>query len=159
MSVRIGANTGDTLATTTDGRMFGLGDRFVDGDGKAWVFVKATAAIAVNSVCTFDETYQTTVAPLTTSNDAYGDLVGVAAATFASGDYGWLQVSGPASILAKASCAANVRLNTTATSGSLDDDGTGGSMVVLGIALTTARAASDGVAPAILNFPQIGATL
>jgi hypothetical protein len=58
-----------------------------------------------------------------------------------------------------ASCAANVRLNTTATAGSLDDDGTAGSMQVQGIYLTAARAASNGSAAGILNRPFIDATL
>jgi hypothetical protein len=58
-----------------------------------------------------------------------------------------------------ASAAANVRLNTTATAGALDDDGTSTTKEVLGIALTTARAASQGLAPAMLNYPAVGVTI
>jgi hypothetical protein len=51
------------------------------------------------------------------------------------------------------------RLNTTATVGALDDDGTAGARVINGIALTASRAASQGNAVGILNFPQVGVTL
>lgn len=155
----VGANTSDTFTSTTDGRMWGLGDRITDHAAKEWVFVKASSAIAQYDVVTFDETYTTVVAPLGTANDARGDLVGVAAVAIASGAYGWLQVKGPCTMNVLASCAANVRLNTTATAGSLDDDGTVGSMQVEGIYLTTARAASNGSAAGILNYPVIGVTL
>lgn len=159
MTSFIGAKTDDSFTTTTDGRMFSLGERFVDFAGKEWVFVKATSAIAQYDVVTFDETYQGVVAPLGTANDARGDRVGVPSVAIASGSYGWLQVFGPCTMNVLASCAANVRINTTATAGSLDDDGTVGSMQVEGIYLTTARAASNGSAPGILSYPIIGVTL
>lgn len=155
----IGANPANTFTSTTDGRMFSVGDRYEDSAGKEWVFVKATSAIAQYDVVTFDETYNTTVAPLGTADDARGDRVGVAAVAFASGDYGWLQIYGPCTMNVLASCAANVRINTTATAGSLDDDGTAGSMQVEGIYLTTARGGSNGSAAGILNYPVIGVTL
>lgn len=160
MSVTVGVNTSQTFSALTDGRGFGLGDRTgPDAAGKSWVFVKASSAIAQYDVVTFDETYNTTVAPLSTSNDARGDLVGVASVAFASGDYGWLQVAGPCTMNVLASCAANVRLNTTATAGSLDDDGAVGSLQVEGIYLTTARGGTNGSAAGILNFPIQGVTL
>ena len=159
MTGTVGANLTAPFSTTTDGRMHGLGDRYQDSSGKEWVFVKASAAIAQYDVATYDETYNTTVAPLSTANDARGDLVGVAAAAFASGEYGWLQIYGPCTMNVLASCAANVRLNTTATAGSLDDDGTTGALQVEGIYLTAARAASNGSAAGILNYPVQGVTL
>lgn len=159
MTTFIGAKTDDTFTTTTDGRMFSLGERYVDSNGKEWTFVKASAAIAQYDVVTYDETFSTVVAPLGTANDARGDSVGVAAVAFASGAYGWLQIRGVCTMNVLASCAANVRLNTTGTAGSLDDDGTATSMAVDGIYLTTARAASNGSAAGILNYPAIGVTL
>lgn len=155
----VGYNLNDSFSTTTDGRMWGVGDRVTNDVGKEYVFVKASSAIAQYDVVTFDETYTTTVAPLSTSNDARGDLVGVAPVAIASGSYGWLQIYGPCVMNVLASCAANVRINTTATAGSLDDDGTAGSMQVEGIFLTTARGGSNGSAAGILNRPIIGATL
>jgi hypothetical protein len=145
-------------ATSTDAK-FGLGDRMEDGAGKIWVYVKASAAIVLYDVVTFDETYSTVVAPVTTTNGARGDQIGVAAVAFASSDYGWLQIYGPCTMNVKASCAANVRVNTTATAGSPDDDGTSTTKTIDGIYLTAARGGTDGSAAGILNFPAVGATL
>lgn len=155
MSYIIGANT---ASDSTDAK-FGVGDLVTDQSGNQFVYVKASSAIAQYDVVTYDETFITTVAPLSTSNDARGDKVGVAPVAIASGSYGWVQISGPAIANVLASCAANVRLNTTGTAGSLDDDGTTSSMQVQGIYLTAARTASNGSAAAILNYPWIDAQL
>lgn len=148
-----------SVTTTGTTPVFKPGQRFQDDDGKQWVYVKATSAIAQYDVVTFDETHNTTVAPLGTGNDARGDRAGVAPVAIASGEYGWLQIYGACTMNVLASCAANTRLNTTATAGSLDDDGTAGAMQVEGIYLTAARAASNGSAAGILNYPIVGVTL
>jgi hypothetical protein len=101
---------------------------------------------------------------LSTSNDARGQIVGVAVAAIpgTSGTvvgYGWVQVKGTSSARVLASAAANVRLNTTATAGVLDDDGTAGSFQVQGIYLTTANGASTAAAPCVLNYPFVDVTL
>ena len=158
-SAVVGYNTADTMTTLLDGRGFSLGDRITDSSGKEFVFVRASAAIAQYDVCTFDETYSTVVAPITTTNGARGDLVGVAAVAIASGAYGWLQTTGPCVMNVLASCAANVRLNTTSTAGSPDDDGTATTKQIQGIYLTTARGGSNGSAAGILNNPYVDATL
>lgn len=161
MTAFVGAKTDDTYSTTAEtqsGKGFGLGDRYVDSAGLEWVYVSAAAAIAQYDVVFFTSAYA--ASSLSTANDARGNLVGVAGVAFASGERGWVQVKGPvANANVLASAAANVRLNTTATAGSLDDDGTAGSMQVQGIYLTAARAASNGPAPAILNYPYIDVTL
>lgn len=162
MTAMVGANVTNSWTSAelvASGVGFAVGDQFCDHNGKRYVFVKASANIAQYDVVTYDETYQTTVAPLGTANDARGDKVGVAPVAIASGSYGWLQIEGPCTMNVLASCAANVRLNTTGTAGSLDDDGTAGSMQVEGIYLTAARPASNGSAAGILNFPIIGITL
>lgn len=161
MTAFVGAKTDDTYTTTAEtqtGKGFGLGDRYVDSAGLEWVYVSASSAIAQYDVVTMTIAYA--AAPLGTANDARGNLVGVAGVAFASAERGWVQVKGPvANANVLASAAANVRLNTTATAGSLDDDGTAGSMQVQGIYLTSARAASAGPAPAILNYPYVDVTL
>lgn len=159
MNAIVGANLDSTFTSTTDGKSIAVGTRFTDRAEKVYVMVKASAAIAQYDVVTFDETYNTTVAPLSTSNDARGDMVGVAPVAVASGEYGWVQIYGPCTMNVLASCAANVRLNTTATGGSLDDDGAVGSVQVEGVYLTAARAASNGSAAGILNYPIQGVTL
>ena len=147
--------TADQIAS--EGKGFSVGDRNVNYDGKEYVFVLAGAAITSTYACRYTAAYS--AAHLSTSNDARGDLVGVAVADIASGSYGWVQIKGPANLQVLASCAANVRLNTTGTAGALDDDGTATTMAVDGITLSTARAASQGSAAAVLNYPSVGVTL
>ncbi len=108
-------------------------------------------------VVIIDEAY--TALMVSTSNDARGDLAGVAPAAIAASSFGWVQVKGPADVQVAASCAANVRLNTTATAGQIDDDGTAGAIQVQGIYLTTARGGSAGTAPGVLNYPFFDATI
>lgn len=131
---------------------FSLGERFVAHDGKEYVFLKASAAIAQYDAITYDPTFQTLVAPVSTANDAGGNRIAVAPVAVASGDYFWGQVYGPAIVNALAACAANVRLNTTGTAGQLDDDGTATEFAIDGIVLTAARGGSAPTA-AILNYP------
>lgn len=101
---------------------------------------------------------------LSTSNDARGQIVGVTVAAIpgTSGTvvgYGWVQVKGTATARVLASAAANARLNTTATAGALDDDGTAGSFQVQGIYLTTANGAGTNATACVLNYPFVDVTL
>lgn len=157
----IGAKTDATIASSDllpSGRGFSLGDRFNDQDGKEWVFVKASGAITgAGYVCYFDTAYSASM--LSTSNDARGNLVGIPNVAFADTEYGWIQTKGPANVRVLASAAANTRLNTTATAGALDDDGTVGSMQVQGVYLTTANGGATASTAAVLNYPFIDATL
>lgn len=140
-----------TAAELSQGKGFGLGDRHIDQVGNEYVFVLAgVGGITANFVATIDEAYGAVM--VSTSNDARGDLLGVAASAIAASSYGWLQVKGVCNIQVAASCAANARLNTTATAGQLDDDATGGSIACDHIVLTTARGASAGTAPAVMNY-------
>lgn len=160
MPTQIGADFDATMTAaerTASGKGFTVGDRVTSYDGKEYVYVVAGSAITANFFCKFSEAYSADM--LSTSNDAYGGLVGVPEATIASGSYGWLQVKGPATVQVSASCAANARLNTTATAGQLDDDATTGAFPVAGVVLTSARAASAGTAPAVLNYPQQGVVI
>jgi hypothetical protein len=133
---------------------FNLGARQVDHVGKEFIYVQANGAITgAGYVCSVDETYQAVM--VSTSNDAGGNIVGVAGAAFADDDYGWLQIKGPCLVQVAASCAANVRLNTTATGGQIDDDGTATTFSIVGLVLTAARAASPGTATAMANYPSV----
>lgn len=156
-----GMNFGEIVPSgnSKEGKAFGLGDRATSADGKEYVWLQASAAITgAGYVCFITTANLATM--LSTSNDAIGNRVAIAPAAMATGDQGWFQVFGFAdSVQVLASCAANVRVNTTATAGALDDDGTAGAMSILGLVLSTARAASQGNAPAILSYPTIGVTL
>jgi len=158
----VGTNFTDSFTASellTLGRGFSVGDRAVDHNGNEYLFVLAGAGGFTGDgyVVIVDEVYGGV--QLSTSNDARGDIVGVAKAAVAASSYGWVQVKGVANVQVAASCAANVRLNTTATAGQIDDDGTTGAMQVQGIYLTTARAASAGTAPGVLNYPYVDVTL
>lgn len=160
MANLIGFKADQVDTALTGGKTFAVGDRAEDYNGNQYIYVKASSAIAQFDVVTFDETYNTTVAPLSTSNDARGDKVGVAPAAIASGSYGWLQIYGPCSFKVASACAANVELTTTGTGGVLDDATTASLIVVDGIYVTTVNTASAAASAAgILNYPQVGRTL
>lgn len=151
----IGAKT-DSTSTTP---LFGLGDSYEDQNGSVWVYVKASGAISQYDVVTYDETFNTTVASVTTSNAARDDKLGVAAVAFASSEYGWLQIYGPCTINVAAACVPNAELTMTSVAGVLDDATTASLKVADGIAQTAASVSAASTKAAILNFPKVGRTL
>lgn len=89
-----------------------------------------------------------------------GSRVAAAQATMADNDCGWFQVYGKGSVRTLASAARNARLNTTASGGQLDDDGTAGARVVAGVTLLTPTGgAAAANADAMLVNPFISITL
>jgi hypothetical protein len=142
------------------GKGFGLGDRYTDNAGNEYVFVQFGAGGASsNFVCTINAANSAVMATNTVSlrGERVGVYVGTSAA--AANDFGWLQIYGTVDAQVLASCAANARITTTTTAGALDDAAGVGTKDILGMVLTTARAASQGNAPALLVYPSIGATL
>lgn len=138
---------------------FAAGTQITATDGSVWVYVKAGAGGVTGQgyAVVFDEDFLGVM--LANGAGALGDRVGVPAAASISGDYQWVQVSGTCDALqVGASCAANVPLATTTTDGQLDDAVTSPTKNVTGIVLTTARDATPGLAPAVLNFPIVGTT-
>jgi hypothetical protein len=153
----IGALLSAPISDLEEGKGFGLGDRYVNHDGKEFVFVQADGAISANDVVIITEAYQADQADTTNSASAFGDLVGVAPFAFADDDFGWVQVKGPCSVNVATGCAANVKLNTTGTAGRVDDDATTGAEEILGLVTTGAEASN--VAAAMLNYPTVSATI
>lgn len=140
------------------GTPFSLGQRMQDADGNEFVYVQADGAVTAGDVVILTEAFQADALDLTNSNGAIGDKVGVAKGTLADNAYGWVQIYGVASAVNAATGAtANTRLNSTATAGRVDDDGTAGSESITGLFIT-ATAASN-TAAGILNYPFIAATL
>jgi len=136
---------------TAGGKGFAVGDTYVDNAGNGYTFIQAAGAITgAGFVVRFGVDFQATM--LSTANDARGDRVGVALGAIASGEFAWVQTSGVfANVQVLASCAANARLNTTATAGA---------EVIDHLVLTTARAASQGNAPGVAaNNIAVGAVL
>lgn len=143
------------LAASTTARA-GVGDKYCGADGKEYVYILASSAIAQYDVVGASEAYAG--APITKAMADDGWKVGVAPVAIASGSYGYIQVKGVADINVLASCAADAALYTSATAGSLDDDNTSQTKID-GIVLTTARAATPGEAPGFMAVEPRSAAL
>lgn len=99
-------------------------------------------------------------AMLATANSGNGSRVGAAQAPMLDQQYGWFQVYGKGSLRTLASALLNARLNTTATGGAVDDDGTATSKSILGVVLLTSTGGAPATNPdAVFNYPQVGITL
>ncbi len=151
-----GIGTNPSAPVTEKARLFGLLDRAYDR-GRCLVYVQASAAITAGDAVLIGSDGSAASLDTTNSANAGGKKVGVAVATFASGEYGFVVVNGVATLNVATSAAAGARLNTTGTGGTLDNDGGVGAEVVEGIGITTAE--SGGTATAVLSEPYVGATL
>lgn len=140
------------------GKGFGLGDRVAAHDGREYVWLQASGALAAGDAAFFVDGVFSASA-LSTANDARGNKVAIPVTAVASGEFFMGLVKGATGVNVAASCAANTRLNTTATAGRLDDDGTAGAMQVQGIYLTTAAGGVAAVVNAQVADPFIDVTL
>ena len=99
----------------------------------------------------------TTTAP---GASGYGTRFGAAQAALADNEYGWFQIYGKGSLRTLASAAKGTRLNSTATGGALDDDGTASSEAITGITILTATGGSAATnADAVFSYPSVAETL
>src|SRR6185436_9100595 len=144
----------------SDVPQFTLGQQVTASDNSVWVRIKlGTGGVTgAGYVIVFDEAFLGVM--MSNSVGGLGDKIGVwAAGAAVIGDYGWVQVYGECdAIQVLASAAANVALASTTTAGALDDSVSTPTINVTGIQLTTARAASQGNAPGVLNWPVVGST-
>lgn len=140
---------------------FTVGERITTNDGGVFVYCQAFGAVTgAGYVVLIDEAFtQADLIDTTNSASSFGQNVGVAKAALANDEYGWFQIAGTTTFRGLANAAANTALNTTATSGALDDDATTGAEVIDRMVLTTAVGGSAGNAEGVLNFPTVGATL
>lgn len=137
----------------------------VDGY-KEYLYGTATAAITGAGYVCVEGILNGNFSMITTANTAAGQLgghgsrVGVAQAALATGQSGWFQVVGRGSLRTLASAALGTRLNTTATAGVVDDDGTASSRAINGIVLKTATGGAEATnTDARFMYPTVGATL
>lgn len=143
----------------TNNQQFALGQQITALDNSVWVYVLfgVGGVTGLGYSVVIDEAFGAVM--MSNSVGGLGDKIGVAPVAAAAGSYGWVQVYGTCDdIRVSASCAANVPLASTATAGELDDATGTGTKNITGIILTTARAASAGNAPGMLNYPVIGTT-
>lgn len=159
--------TPDAVKTSTEGPEFKLGTigEVSSSDGKkVYLYVQATEAItAAGYLCVVKTgfTVEMVDTTATTAGTAgFGSAVGAAQAAIASSGYGWIQVYGKGSLRTLASCARGTRLNSTATAGAVDDDGSAGSEAIFGLVLGTATGGAEATnADAYFNYPSVGTTL
>lgn len=129
-----------------------------------FVYGRASGAVTgLGYLCLEATGFDFVMATLTTSAPGAqgpGSRAGAAQAALADNEYGWFQVYGKGSLRTAASAAIGTRLNTTATGGQVDDDGTAGSEQILGLVLMTATGGAAATnADAMFSYPVVGITL
>lgn len=159
-SGQIGVNLDETTAgTTTNGvdAKFTLGQRVTANDASEWVYVQAGAAITQYSWVAIDENFQAVMGTKALADAGHG--VGFAQVAFSDNDFGWVCVNGPGNITVRvlASCAADVQLYTSGTSGALDDT-SASQTLIRGVVLVTAATNTASSREAIAVYPSATAT-
>jgi hypothetical protein len=127
-------------------------------NGAEWEYVQFnSSSIIAGHILAIDKDHVATT--ITTAASPRGQRCGVVMGTATTGNFGWVQRRGQASIRVLASAAANTRLNTTTTAGILDDDGTAGSKQIEGIHIQFANGGATANVEGTLNDPIVGATI
>lgn len=162
----IGLNRTDVLASTSTafyrlGTVGGWDDP--NGGYKEYLYVHAAEAITgAGYLCIVDSGYEAEMVDTTSTapGAGVGCRVGAAQAAVADNEYFWIQIYGKGSLKTLLSAALGTRLNSTATAGQVDDDGTSGAEPIMGLTLGTA---TDGSATlntdAYFNYPFVGVTI
>jgi len=171
MSELIGIRPFDfELATNVPGfknGTIGAYDDPVDGY-KEFIYGSAVGTQTVGQVCVEGPLSSVGISawsPITTTNTApgalggHGSRVGVATAAATIGQFCWYQVLGRVSALTAGAVVLGTRLNTTATAGGIDDDGSVGARVINGAVFKTAVAGAQVGADCRLFYPTVGVTL
>lgn len=135
-----------------------VGSFSFDKSGKGYVYVAFGATHAAGDFILVDGALATSAMTVTTSGAALQFSVAVALFATSASTYGWVQVFGLNPALNVATGAVvTALLNSTATAGRIDDDGTTGAEVVTGV--TIAATAASNTAAGFLNYPKVGRTL
>lgn len=110
-------------------------------DGNTYIYVRANGTVAQYDACLLDEVFD--AAPCTTTlSGAKPQAAVFPQVAIADNSYGWAVLKGISfEVNVLASCAADVKLYTTATAGSLDDTATD---LVQGLVATEADGGSGG---------------
>jgi hypothetical protein len=130
-----------------------------------FVYGRAAAGITgIGFICTEGADFAFTMA--TTANTAPGTAggpgsrVGAAQAALLINQFGWFQIYGRGSVRTAASAAIGTRLNTTATAGAVDDDGTAGARPINGAVLAVATGGAAATNPnAVFSYPTVAQTI
>jgi len=143
---------------------FGVGQLGADALGNIYRFCVADASGVTGAgyVCAIEPSNVLDMVETTNSAPGadQGMAIGISMAAIVANGFGWVAVYGSAiPMRVSASCALGTRLNTTATAGQLDDDGTASSEEITGIALQVANGGAAGNVNALVTWPYIGRTL
>jgi hypothetical protein len=131
MSILSGANLTQTYSATTEGNTPKVGDVFFGTGGKVYKFVQynsgaGTVAAAAGNVCYYYAPSGTSAGATTVVTSDLSDSAGVGAgvlqAVIATGEYGWVQTKGPATLTTALTAGADGNALTAvgATDGTLD---------------------------------------
>lgn len=159
-------NTDAAQSNRSQGRArFETGHVSKSREGGEFVYVRFASAVTECQVVMLswngtDGVLEATAVTTTNADGLLGNRAGVvaAAAGASSGQYGWVQVYGRQHALVGQNCQNNTQLNTTATAGVADDDGTANSTLINGLVLSVDAPNTTGPhkAAAILNYPALG---
>lgn len=115
---------------TSTTQLFPLGQACIDSEGGHWVYGQANGALTQYDCVKIDNDGQV-VQMTTTVSGAEPTAAGVVQVAFADNEYGWVWRGGAGGglnsgikVRVLASCAADVKIYTTATAGCLDDTAT-----------------------------------
>jgi hypothetical protein len=130
-------------------KRFRLLTRKKDILGNEYVYLKGVASTAVGDAVVYDETGAT--ARLSTSTATAQPVAVAMSANVLATTFGWYQIYGLATVASGAlTVAADAYLQSTATTGAVDDTTTAGKTIV---GATSASANSGGFITAWLNYP------
>lgn len=155
-----------TVATSTAAFKLGTVGGYDDPTYGYQEFVYGRADGAVTGagyLCVEETGFDFAMASTTTTAPGaagYGSRVGAAQAAMADNEYGWFQIYGKGSLRTLASAAKGTRLNSTATAGAVDDDGTAGAEAIAGLVIGTATGGAAATnTDAIFSYPSVAETL
>ena len=154
-----------TLATSVPAFRLGSASGYDDPiEGyKEYVYGSSVGVQTAGQVCV--EGAAGVYTPVTTALSApgqvggHGTRVGVAQAAATAGQFCWYQVYGRCAALTAGAVAVGTRVNTTATAGAIDDDGTAGVRPILGAVWKTLVGSAIVGADCRLSYPTIGLTI
>lgn len=140
-----------------------LGANMTSDGIKIYLYVHAAEAITgAGYLCVVDSDGEAEMADTTSTAPGAGAGMrcGAAQSAVADNEWFWIQVYGKGSLRTLASAALGTRLNSTATAGAVDDDGTTGAEEIAGLSLGTATGGAEATnTDAYFNFPRVGPTL
>ncbi len=156
MATLIGTHFGDVITTAnfiSSGKGFRKGD-IAQFNNKFYVYGQPATAIAQYDVVSVNASTGL-VAGLTTTNAPAAEHVGVAPVAIASGEYGWVQITGRTKVKVAGADVKNINQWTTSTAGTLDD-ATASTYLVLGINLLSTNPSATATAlSAFLVWPHV----